>query len=109
MGFNVIEGSEVVTLNGSILRNGVDYSIDYFSGRLTILNEQAVNPSAQLDISYERNQLFQLEKKTILGMRAEYNLGRESFNGGTFLYLNQTTLDKKVRVGQGPMRNLERG
>ncbi|MCH7754347.1 cell surface protein SprA [candidate division KSB1 bacterium] len=106
LGFNVIEGSEVVTLNGSILRNGVDYTIDYFSGRLAILNEQALNPAAQLDISYERNQLFQLEKKTILGMRAEYELGRDSFIGGTFLYLNQTTLDRKVRVGQGPMRNL---
>ncbi|MCH7754930.1 cell surface protein SprA, partial [candidate division KSB1 bacterium] len=106
LGFNVIEGSEVVTLNGSVLRNGVDYTIDYFSGRLTVINEQALNPTAQLDISYERNQLFQLEKKTILGVRAEYELGRDSFVGGTFLYLNQTTLDRKVRVGQGPMRNL---
>lgn len=106
LGFNVIEGSEVVTMDGQVLRNGVDYSIDYFSGRLTIINEQALNPAVQLDITYERNQLFQLEKKTILGMRAEYELGRDSFIGGTFLYLNQTTLDRKVRVGQGPMRNL---
>lgn len=106
LGFNVIEGSEVVTLNGRQLRNRIDYTIDYFSGRLTVLNEEALSPAAQLDISYERNQLFQLAKKTILGIRAEYDLGRDSFLGGTFLYLNQTTLDRKVRVGQGPMRNL---
>ncbi|MFQ5677361.1 MAG: cell surface protein SprA, partial [bacterium] len=106
LGFNVIEGSEVVTLDGRTLRNGVDYTVDYFSGRLTIINQQALNPAAQLDITYERNQLFQLEKKTILGMRAEYALSRDSFIGGTLLYLNQTTLDRKVRVGQGPMRNL---
>lgn len=106
LGFNVIEGSEVVTLDGEVLQKGRDYTIDYFSGQLTILNERASNPSAQLDISYERNQLFQLEKKTILGMRAEYNLGRDSFIGSTLLYLNESTLDRKVRVGRGPMRNL---
>lgn len=106
LGFNVIEGSEIVTLNGQVLRKDVDYTIDYFSGTLTILDERASSPSANVDITYERNQLFQLEKKTILGTRAEYNLGPDSFIGGTFLYLNETTLDQKVRVGRGPMRNL---
>ncbi|MFQ6112517.1 MAG: cell surface protein SprA [bacterium] len=106
LGFNVIEGSEIVTLDGDVLKKGIDYNIDYFSGTLTILNERALSPSANLDITYEKNQLFQLEKKTILGTRAEYNLGGDSFLGGTVLYLNETTLDRKVRVGRGPMRNL---
>ncbi|MFQ5605112.1 MAG: cell surface protein SprA [bacterium] len=106
LGFNVIEGSEKVILDGDELENGRDYTIDYFTGSLTILDERATNPASQLDISYERNQLFQLEKKTILGMRAEYDLGGNSFLGGTFLYLNETTLDRKVRVGRGPIRNL---
>lgn len=106
LGFNVIDGSEVVTLNGSILQKGSDYTIDYFSGQLTLLNEAATDPSAKLDVTYERNQLFQLEKKTIMGVRAEYDLGGNSFIGGTFLYLNESTLDEKVRVGKGPMRNV---
>ncbi|RMF62832.1 MAG: cell surface protein SprA, partial [Calditrichaeota bacterium] len=106
LGFNVIEGSEIVTLDGQPLTRGVDYTIDYFSGRLVILNERATNPAARLDVTYERNQLFQLEKKTILGLRAEYNLGKDSFLGSTLLYQNQNTLDRKVRVGRGPMRNL---
>ncbi|MFQ5823302.1 MAG: cell surface protein SprA [bacterium] len=106
LGFNVIEGSEVVILDGEELKKGVDYNIDYFSGTLTLLEERALSPSANLEITYERNQLFQLEKKTILGSRAEYNLGGNSFLGGTILYLNETTLDRKVRVGRGPMRNM---
>lgn len=106
LGFNVIEGSEVITLNGETLQNGRDYTIDYFTGTLNILDERATDPNAQLDITFERNQLFQLEKKTILGMRAEYNLGQNSFLGGTLLYLNESTLDRKVRVGRGPIRNL---
>ncbi|MFQ5750666.1 MAG: cell surface protein SprA [bacterium] len=106
LGFNIIEGSERIILDGEELQNGRDYTIDYFTGSLTILDERATNPASKLDISYERNQLFQLEKKTILGMRAEYDLGGRSYLGGTFLYLNESTLDQKVRVGRGPIRNL---
>lgn len=106
LGFNVIEGSEVVELDNQILQKGLDYNIDYFSGQLDILDPRASNPSAKLDITYERNQLFQLEKKTILGMRAEYDLGENSFLGGTLLYLNESTLDRKVRVGRGPKQNM---
>ncbi len=106
LGFNVIEGSEVITLNGEPLQNGRDYTIDYFTGTLNILDERASDPAAQLDVSFERNQLFQLEKKTILGMRAEYDLGQNSFLGGTLLYLSESTLDRKVRVGRGPIRNI---
>ncbi len=106
LGFNVIEGSEVVTLDGQVMQKGKDYTIDYFSGQLVLLNERASSPSAQLDVTYERNQLFQLEKKTIMGMRAEYDLGNKSFIGGTFLFLKESTLDRKVRVGRGPMQNM---
>jgi cell surface protein SprA len=106
LGMNVIENSEVVTLNGTQLTRGTDYAIDYMSGRLRILNEQATDPSANLDITYESNQLFQIDKKTIMGARAEYGLWDESFIGATFLYLNERTLDQKIRVGKGPMRNM---
>lgn len=106
LGFNVIEGSEVITLNGETLQNGRDYTIDYFTGTLNILDERASDPASQLDVSFERNQLFQLEKKTILGTRAEYALGQSAFIGGTLLYLSESTLDRKVRVGRGPIRNL---
>lgn len=106
LGFNVIENSEKVSLNGGDLTRDVDYIIDYFSGNLTILNENASNPGANVEITYQSNQLFQLEKKTILGTRADYRLSRDSFIGGTFLYLNERTLDQRVRIGQGPQQNL---
>lgn len=106
LGWNVIEGSEEVTLNGARLVKDKDYIIDYYSGKLTILREEATSPSANVQVNYQRNELFQLEKKTLLGMRGEYKFWENSFIGGTFLYLNQSTLDQKVRVGKGPMRNL---
>jgi hypothetical protein len=75
LGFNVIENSEKIILNGEELTSGVGYNIDYFTGNLTLLDERA--------------------------------LFNNSFIGGTFLYLNQSTLDQKIRIGQsGPMQNL---
>jgi len=106
LGWNVIEGSEEVMLNGRRLVKDSDYIIDYWSGKLTILREEATNPSANVEVNYQRNEMFQLEKKTLLGLRGQYDLWESSFIGATFLYLNQSTLDQKVRVGKGPMRNM---
>jgi hypothetical protein len=105
LGFNLIEGSEEVRLNGRPLQRGTDYVIDYYTGTLTILNEEATLPTADVQISYESNELFQLEKKTLVGTRAQYDFGNDRFIGASLLYMNQTTLDRKIRVGQGPMRN----
>jgi len=108
LGFNIIEGSEEVLLRGRKLERDKDYIIDYFSGSLTITNEEASKPDAQVEVSYQSNQLFQLEKKTILGSRAEYRLNRDSFFGGTIMYLNERSLDQRVRLGsvdKGPMKN----
>ena len=41
-----------------------------------------------------------------MGARAQYDLWDDSFIGATFLYLNERTLQEKIRVGKGPMRNM---
>lgn len=111
LGINVIENSEEVLMNGTPLQRDVDYVIDYFSGQLTLLNENALKPTSKIEVNYESQQMFSIDKKTLLGARAEYTLWEnaksKSFIGGTFLYLNQTTLDQRVRIGQdSPMRNM---
>ena len=109
LGFNIIENSEKVLLNGVELQRDTDYIIDYFSGNLTVLKDEANKPNANVEISYQSNSLFQLEKKSILGARAEYRFNPNSYLGGTLLYLSQRTLDQRIRLGSvdnGPMRNL---
>ena len=109
LGFNVIEGSEEVTLNGVLLERGPsrDYTIDYFSGQLIILNEAALAPGADLGIKYELNEFFQLDKKVILGTRAEIKFGEDknSFLGLSAIYFSKSSIDEKVRVGKEPMEN----
>jgi len=105
LGFYVLDGSEVVTVGGHDMVRDVDYTIDYFSGQLTLISAEAKRSSAQLQIKYERANLFQLDKKTIFGGRMEYRFWDNSFIGLTALYLNKTTLDQRVRVGQEPFSN----
>ncbi|MCB9357752.1 MAG: cell surface protein SprA [Calditrichaeota bacterium] len=101
----VLEGSEEVTLNGVPLVRGTDYTIDYLSGQLKILMEAAKAPNANLVITYESGQVFQLDRKTLLGARAEYELWENSYIGGMVLKLDEKSLDKRVRIGNEPISN----
>ncbi|MDD5582000.1 MAG: cell surface protein SprA [Candidatus Marinimicrobia bacterium] len=105
--FMIIEGSEEITANQVKLVRGIDYEIDYFTGKIVLKSDIARNPNAELDISYNSRQVFQLDKKVIAGTRAEYRFGekRENFIGGTFMYFNKSSIDEQVRVGEEPYRN----
>jgi hypothetical protein len=106
LGFNVLEGSEIVRLNGRELVKDKDYTIDYFGGTLQILAPEARRADANVEIEYERGSLFQLDKKTLLGARLEYSFGDRGFIGMTGLYLNRSTLDQRIRLGQEPVKNV---
>jgi len=105
LGFYVLEGSDVVTLGGQTLVRNKDYLIDYFTGQLTLISPEAKRSSSNIQIKYERANLFQLDKKTIFGTRMEYRFWDKSFVGFTALYMNKSTIDERVRVGQEPFRN----
>lgn len=105
LGFNIVENSVRVTLNGRELTPGVDYYVDYTIGQLTIRNDAALNPGANLKISYEENDLFQLASKTLFGARGEYEFSRKTKLGFSALTLTQQTLSDKVRIGEEPLSN----
>ena len=105
LGFNVVENSARVLLNGRELTEGVDYVVDYAIGQLTIRNDAALVPGADLRITYEQNDLFQLASKTLLGARATYDFSEKTHLGFTIMNLNQQTLSDKVRIGEEPLSN----
>ena len=105
LGFNVVEGSVQVLLNGATLTPNVDYTVDYIVGEVVIKNAAALVPGANLQIKYEQNDLFQLASKTLLGARGELNLGPQTQFGFTLMNLNQQTLSDKVRLGEEPNTN----
>ncbi len=105
IGFNVVENSVKVLLNGAVLVVGKDYSVDYNIGQVIIRNEDALVPGANLKITYEKNDLFQLASKTLLGLRGIYDFSKKTKLGFSYLNLNQTTLSDKVRIGEEPLSN----
>ncbi|MBN1300365.1 MAG: cell surface protein SprA [Melioribacteraceae bacterium] len=105
IGFNVVENSVRVQLNGRDLKEGPDYVVDYNIGQITIRNDAALVPGADLKISYEQNDLFSLASKTLLGLRGIYEFDKTTKLGFSFLNLNQKTLSDKVRIGEEPLNN----
>lgn len=105
LGFNLVEGSVHVFIGTQELAAGIDFTIDYTTGELLVLNREALAAGSNLKIVYETNDLFQLASKTLLGTRAEFQINKTSYLGFTFLNLKQQTLNDKVRIGEEPTNN----
>lgn len=105
LGFNLVEGSVQVILNGEPQKLNVDYTVDYITGQVIIKNQAALVPGANLQIKYEQNDLFQLASKTLLGTRGDLALSDKTGLGFTVMNLNQQTLSDKVRLGEEPTNN----
>ncbi|MCP4686285.1 MAG: cell surface protein SprA [bacterium] len=97
---NVIEGSEVVTLNGVPLTRGTDYNIQYDFGQVTLLTDEATDPNADVQVEFQYAPFLAIQKKTLLGFRAEYEYSRDLKFGSTILYKSDKAQDRKPRVGQ---------
>lgn len=103
--FNIPPGSVRVSAGGQILIEGRDYEVDYNIGRVRILNDAILNSGVPINVSFEDNTLFGFQTKTMLGLRADYELD-ENFNiGGTFLQLFERPFTQKVNVGEDPINN----
>ncbi len=100
---NLLEGSEVVTINGQPLRRGTDYDIDYDLGRVTL--KRQMGPADNLNIDYSYAPLFQQAGRTLIG--SAFNLqGRDRSFGGAFMYESRGAQDLRPRLGEEPSRSL---
>ena len=101
----ILEGSEVVTLNGRVLTRGVDYNIIYEIGQVIFLNREISDPNAEVNIDYEYAPIFLPEKKTLFGIQAGQVFSshfRLNFNA---LYSAEKSSETRPRVGQESSRN----
>lgn len=103
---NIIEGSEVVTVNGEVLQRGVGYNIQYDFGQITLLDDRAIDPNADVSIDYEYAPFLAVQKKTLFGLRADYEWSRDLKFGATVLYKSDKAQDRKPRVGQETAKTL---
>jgi len=100
--FNIIENSEIVKLGGRRLQSGIDYRVDYQIGQITFLNDEALNPNTTLTIDFDYEPFFMPEQKALLGARAEYRFGEQSWIGGTAIYKSTSSAERRPRIGREP-------
>ncbi|VAW13570.1 FIG00897849: hypothetical protein [hydrothermal vent metagenome] len=100
---NVARGSVKVSAGGIVLQENIDYTVDYALGRVRIINPGYQD--AQLQISTESEDLFTMQRKTLMGAHANYAFS-DNFNlGATVLHMQERPLTQKVDYGQDPISN----
>lgn len=104
----LVEGSVRVTSGGRPLQEGADYVVDYQGGgTVTIVNNFYLTQGRDISISYESNQFINLQKKTLLGMRADYGELQDPIKlGATMMQLSQKSPIDKFRLGEEPISNM---
>ncbi|MCD4774927.1 MAG: hypothetical protein K8S15_02620 [Candidatus Aegiribacteria sp.] len=109
----IIPGSESVTLSVAgttrTLAKDVDYTIIYEIGLLTLMGEaaeDAQNPSNTLRVTFEYLPLFAAQKKTLIGSRAVYSIGSDSWLGATVMFESASTPGDRPRVSEESTRTL---
>jgi hypothetical protein len=100
---NLLEGSEVVTVNGEQWVRDKDYTIDYDLGRLTL--KRQLPTGGQLNVNYSYAPLFQQAGRTLVGSAFRLE-GREKSLGGAFMYESKGAQDLRPRLGEEPSRSL---
>jgi motility/secretion related protein SprA len=100
---NIIEGSDVVSVNGRQWQRDKDYRIDYDLGQVTLITQ--LGAADQLSIDYSYAPLFQQAGKTLLGSAFRWE-GRDRNFGGAFLYESKGAQDLRPRLGEEPSRVL---
>ena len=113
LNFNVAPNSVRVSLDGVPLREGSDFTVDYYTGTLNLLNPRATLPNANLNIEYEQNDIFNLTTRTLAGVRADLQLlnrrRTKSSIGMTFMNFDQAAIIDRVPPGQEPNANMMLG
>lgn len=102
---NVARGSVRVTAGGQPLTEGTDYSVDYISGVVTILNSSLIESNTPISVSLENQSMFAMQRKTMMGVDLQYEFSKDFNFGATLMHLRETPLTTKANIGEESVRN----
>lgn len=103
--FNIPRGSVKVTSGGILLKEGIDYTVDYLGGRLKIINPNIQKSGAPIQVSLERQNLFNQNFKRFIGFDVVHRFSNRFQMSATYLNLNERPVTQKVNIGQDPISN----
>jgi cell surface protein SprA len=102
----VVQGSVRVTSGGTPLSEGTDFVVEYSgTGLVQIINPAFLTAGRDIEIEFEQNSFFNVQKKTLVGMRADYTLDERLSLGATVMQMRQKSPIDKYRIGEEPISN----
>ncbi len=102
---NVPRGSVVVTAGGVTLVENSDYTVDYSMGIVTITNQSIIDSGTNVSVTLENQSMFSMQRKTLLGLDAQYRFSKDLTIGGTILHFSEKALTEKVNIGDEVINN----
>ncbi|RPJ49301.1 MAG: hypothetical protein EHM19_00615, partial [Candidatus Latescibacterota bacterium] len=99
---NILEGSEVVKVDGRTLTRGVDYRIIYEIGQIEFLTD--ISPDAKVTVDFEYAPFLSQAQKSLAGAAGTYNLSDKTKLSSIWLYKGKKTPYRRPRLGQEPSR-----
>ena len=76
--FGISEGSVRIFAGGTQLKEGTDYSADYVSGKVTIMNERILNSGKNISVQYEQADPFAFQKRNQIRSDVDYDMNKAS-------------------------------
>lgn len=108
-GLNIAEGSVRVMAGSTPLTEGVDYTVDYFQGRVTILNEGILQSGKPLRVTYEKSDVINFQSKTLFGGRFDYRLNDNINIGASVIRIFERPLITRISAGNETIGNTQWG
>ncbi|WP_238943986.1 T9SS outer membrane translocon Sov/SprA [Seramator thermalis] len=102
---NVQPGTVKVIAAGNTLTEGVDYTVDYVSGSVNILNQAILDAGTPLSVSVENQSMFSMQRKTLIGTNLLYDFSKNFSLGATIMHLSEKPLTMKTNFGEEAVNN----
>ncbi|MBE9663466.1 cell surface protein SprA [Mucilaginibacter myungsuensis] len=102
---NIPQGSVIVAAGALRLQEGIDYTMDYSSGQLTVLNSSILQSGQPITIKIENNELFGVQQKSLYGTRFDYRASNKLLLGATMLHLTEQPITQKELTGAESISN----
>lgn len=102
---DIPQGSVIVSAGGLTLKEGTDYTIDYSTGRLTILNQAVLISGQPITVKLENNELFGVQQKSLFGTRLDYQVNDKLSLGATLMHLTEQPITQNEIAGQESISN----
>ncbi|HEY4326322.1 MAG TPA: cell surface protein SprA [Mucilaginibacter sp.] len=102
---NIPQGSVIVNAGTLTLKEGADYTIDYNSGTIRILNQGLLSSGQPITVKVENNALFGVQQKTLFGSRFDYHVNDKLNLGATIMHLTEQPITQNEIAGEESISN----